>query len=163
MIVAYQEHVKVQQSVATTAFFAQTIVAARLLPVRIRQITKTVATTTTSAQRVNIAKTEFVRGKTSIAMTETRVQPIHVNRKLDVCIRTTTLMNATITTHAPQCEGVKCNGYGSLVCDDGNPCTDDICDVAKGCLFPNNSNGCCDGDECTINDRCEGGKCKGET
>ncbi len=45
-------------------------------------------------------------------------------------------------------------------CDDGNPCTDDVC-VDGGCLFPNNTTACDDGDACTENDACSDAVCAG--
>lgn len=61
-----------------------------------------------------------------------------------------------------------CNGIGGCVpgkalnCDDGNLCIDDVCNVNVGCL-PNlyNDAKCDDGDPCTANDTCAGGKCAG--
>jgi hypothetical protein len=45
-------------------------------------------------------------------------------------------------------------------CDDGNPCTEDRCDVLAGCVFePDDSEVCDDGDACTWGDRCFGGRC----
>jgi len=45
-------------------------------------------------------------------------------------------------------------------CNDGNPCTDNICSSGT-CTFPNNSNSCpSDGNPCT-NDVCSGGACYG--
>jgi hypothetical protein len=52
------------------------------------------------------------------------------------------------------------NGF-SLVCDDGNPCTDDACDTAKGCVFAPNTAPCDDGSQCTADDACESGVCTG--
>src|SRR5215813_1183424 len=46
-------------------------------------------------------------------------------------------------------------------CDDGNPCTDDICDPQLGCLHASNSAPCSDGNACTTNDVCNGGTCVG--
>lgn len=46
-------------------------------------------------------------------------------------------------------------------CDDGNPCTDDLCAGASGCMNVNNSNTCDDNDSCTINDACTSGVCAG--
>ncbi len=58
-------------------------------------------------------------------------------------------------------EGV-CGGPGAamLDCGDGNPCTDDLCDPAIGCLHLDNADACQDGDACTIGDTCVGGLCK---
>jgi hypothetical protein len=45
-------------------------------------------------------------------------------------------------------------------CDDGNPCTNDLCDPATGtCLRSFASGGCEDGNLCTENDICDGGRC----
>ncbi|UCE58166.1 MAG: DNRLRE domain-containing protein, partial [Phycisphaerales bacterium] len=50
-------------------------------------------------------------------------------------------------------------------CDDGNDCTDDVCDPldlgadASGCVYTNNTASCEDGDLCSENDECAGGVC----
>lgn len=46
-------------------------------------------------------------------------------------------------------------------CDDLNPCTDDSCEPATGCVFTPNTAACDDGDACTDDDLCEGGACEG--
>lgn len=46
-----------------------------------------------------------------------------------------------------------------LTCDDGNPCTFDICNPSTGCTHGNNSSSCDDGNNCTVSDTCSGGKC----
>src|SRR5262245_17317006 len=46
-------------------------------------------------------------------------------------------------------------------CDDGNPCTDDLCDADFGCLYALVSNPCTDGNACSISDACNGGTCVG--
>jgi hypothetical protein len=43
-------------------------------------------------------------------------------------------------------------------CDDGNPCTDDLC-VGNVCTNENNTAPCDDGDACTLDDACSGGSC----
>jgi hypothetical protein len=48
-----------------------------------------------------------------------------------------------------------------LGCDDGEPCTDDICDSFVGCVSVNNNDACNDADACTMNDVCVGGACVG--
>jgi subtilisin family serine protease len=45
-------------------------------------------------------------------------------------------------------------------CDDGNPCTDDVCDPGTGCQHAPNTGACSDGTECTVADRCGGGQCQ---
>ncbi len=86
---------------------------------------------------------------------------------------------ATGCTHKPTAaasacdDGDLCNGIGqcdgggkcvikpSQTCNDNNPCTDDVCDPAKGCTTVNNTLGCNDGDPCTTADKCSGGACVG--
>ena len=46
-----------------------------------------------------------------------------------------------------------------LVCADGDPCTQDTCDAASGCVFAPVDGDCEDGNPCTIYDQCEGGVC----
>ena len=57
-----------------------------------------------------------------------------------------------------------CNSSGACVgqpilCDDGNPCTDDSCDGALGCVQLPNTATCTDDDPCTSGDGCVGGTC----
>jgi len=46
-------------------------------------------------------------------------------------------------------------------CDDGNPCTDDACDVTIGCTQLFNTDPCDDGSLCSENDVCTAGACVG--
>jgi len=46
-------------------------------------------------------------------------------------------------------------------CKDHNPCTNDLCTPASGCIHVDNEAPCNDGDLCTTNDRCQGGTCVG--
>jgi cysteine-rich repeat protein len=55
----------------------------------------------------------------------------------------------------------KCTGALPMMCNDGNPCTDDKCEAKTGCVFTVNAIPCNDGNACTINDVCAGGKCTG--
>jgi hypothetical protein len=65
-------------------------------------------------------------------------------------------------TIADACAEGTCSG-SSATCDDGNPCTDTICDPNIGCLHPPLSDIDCDDDEvCTTSDQCAGGECWGE-
>ena len=61
------------------------------------------------------------------------------------------------------CTAGLCKSSKLLVCDDGNACTDDICDPSSGCLSgPKPGAGKCDdGDKCTSTDVCKNGKCLG--
>ena len=62
-------------------------------------------------------------------------------------------------TLGDQCVDGEC--VGELVtCEDGNPCTDDVCDGTTGCKFPPSSGLCDDDDPCTFGDFCQDGKCK---
>lgn len=64
------------------------------------------------------------------------------------------------------CEPSFCDAAGACVvsplnCDDGNPCTQDLCDPQRGCLVPGPpaSGPCNDGNACTTGDSCEAGVC----
>ena len=46
-------------------------------------------------------------------------------------------------------------------CNDANPCTDDWCDAASGCMHANNALPCEDGKPCTAGDACKNGACAG--
>lgn len=57
--------------------------------------------------------------------------------------------------------GSDCLGGQPLVCgDDGNPCTDDVCDATLGCNPPN-TDPCNDDNACTGTDVCTDGHCLG--
>jgi len=64
-------------------------------------------------------------------------------------------------TVGDQCQLDKCVAGIQANCDDLNPCTDDSCDPAKGCVSLPNQVTCVDGNGCTLDDVCEGGKCVG--
>lgn len=55
----------------------------------------------------------------------------------------------------PAAAGIACGT------DDGNVCTDSVCDGAGLCAAANNSAACDDGDACTSGDACGGGACAG--
>jgi hypothetical protein len=72
----------------------------------------------------------------------------------------TECMDGNPCTAADHCvEGV-CVGT-PVVCNDDNPCTDDECDGAGGCLFAPNTDSCDDGNPCTLADGCKNGSCNG--
>jgi len=58
------------------------------------------------------------------------------------------------------CEAGVCIGL-PLSCDDGNPCTDELCVPGEGCLTAFNDDPCSDGDPCTWPDACIEGICFG--
>jgi hypothetical protein len=57
------------------------------------------------------------------------------------------------------CDGLVDNG-GNALCNDSNPCTDDVCNGVAGCAVANNSAACDDGNACTSGDICGGGSCQ---
>ena len=63
-------------------------------------------------------------------------------------------------TVGDHCEAGVCIGL-PIACDDGNPCTDDMCDGLGGCAVEFNTAVCDDADPCTVNDTCSGGECIG--
>jgi hypothetical protein len=50
-------------------------------------------------------------------------------------------------------------GMPTVCLDDGNPCTNDVCDPGTGACGMNNTDPCEDGDICTLDDICGGGAC----
>ena len=76
--------------------------------------------------------------------------------------------DGTECTLGESCKGGQCTGGTSKPCEDGNPCTDDVCDADKptgakkgACAFlPSGTKACDDGDICTVGDACAGGACK---
>jgi hypothetical protein len=58
------------------------------------------------------------------------------------------------------CVSGTCTGPSSLCPDDGNPCTDEVCE-GQGCdSIPVPDGGACDdGDPCTVGDTCQAGNC----
>ena len=68
-------------------------------------------------------------------------------------------------TAGTTCDGWgECGGGETMLCDDRNPCTDDSCDPASGCVYTPSSAGatCDDNSVCTQVDLCDGaGACVG--
>jgi len=59
-----------------------------------------------------------------------------------------------------KCVAGLCKPFGTLNCDDKNPCTNDSCSPSIGCQYTNNTNSCdADGDLCTAGDKCSNGTC----
>jgi len=65
-----------------------------------------------------------------------------------------------ICTGGDACKMGACAGEPSLACDDGNECTDDVCDPESGCVYLPNEGPCDDGDSCSVDDSCSEGFCK---
>ncbi len=59
-----------------------------------------------------------------------------------------------------QCQGGACIAGKALECSDGNPCTDDSCDILGGCVHSANTGACSDGSVCTQADVCASGICQ---
>ena len=49
----------------------------------------------------------------------------------------------------------------SAECDDGNACTEDLCDTTLGCVYSFVNTTCNDGNACSTSDVCNGGTCVG--
>ncbi len=64
-------------------------------------------------------------------------------------------------TTGDTCAGGKCAPGAGVICNDENPCTDDSCDMAKGCTATANTAKCDDNNKCTQTDTCAGGVCLG--
>lgn len=65
------------------------------------------------------------------------------------------------------CDSGSCDSAGACeprLCNDANPCTDDLCVAsAGGCQYvADDTNGCSDGNACTQTDLCEAGACVGQ-
>ncbi len=69
--------------------------------------------------------------------------------------------NACTTSDA--CADGTCGGGPAPNCQDGNPCTQDLCDSTTGCEHPAEVTGttCDDGNACSSGDVCGGGVCGG--
>ena len=63
-------------------------------------------------------------------------------------------------TVADHCEEGACTG-DQVLCNDDNPCTQDLCTPTGGCDHPPATGKCDDLDPCTLADQCENGQCAG--
>ncbi|NOZ01228.1 MAG: hypothetical protein GXP54_04985 [Deltaproteobacteria bacterium] len=60
------------------------------------------------------------------------------------------------------CKNGTCVSGEKPNCDDGNPCTDDVCNQLDGsCEYAPNTLACDDDDDCTYQDLCDNGVCAG--
>jgi len=70
--------------------------------------------------------------------------------------------DADACTAMDRCASGNCGGT-TVLCDDGNGCTQDVCKKESGCFFtPLSGPDCDDGDACTASDSCEDGICTGK-
>jgi hypothetical protein len=67
--------------------------------------------------------------------------------------------DGNLCTQGDHCHLGSCVGGGAIVCNDGNPCTDDSCAAKVGCQFSPNQAPCDDGNNCTVGDVCKAGWC----
>jgi hypothetical protein len=75
-------------------------------------------------------------------------------------------LDATVNPNAAEwCDSKdnNCNGFvDDGLCDDGNPCTKDVCHVDGPCTYENLTTPCDDQNICTEGDTCNGGACIGQ-
>ena len=67
--------------------------------------------------------------------------------------------DANACTELDICQTGACVGSGQKECADDNPCTDNVCDPAVGCMTTFNQALCDDGSLCTTGDHCNLGEC----
>jgi hypothetical protein len=69
--------------------------------------------------------------------------------------------DGSVCTISDLCLGGECTAGIPKDCDDGNVCTDDLCDPVVGCNYAANDAVCDDGNACTIDDHCVNTVCVG--
>ena len=69
--------------------------------------------------------------------------------------------DGTACTEGDACTDGACVPGTEVDCDDGNPCTTDLCDPKDGCTHAAADGPCDDGDPCTTDDACGEGVCGG--
>ena len=62
-------------------------------------------------------------------------------------------------THGDHCQNEACVSGPYIACNDDNPCTEDLCDAVKGCVYSPLNLACDDGNPCTTGDHCDKGLC----
>ncbi|MBI5611304.1 MAG: PQQ-like beta-propeller repeat protein [Deltaproteobacteria bacterium] len=84
------------------------------------------------------------------------------NCKYGIAPDTTPCDDGLLCTTADGCSGGTCKGTPKQ-CDDGNPCTQDLCEPKSGCTAASQGAiACDDGNACTSGDACQGGSCVGK-
>ncbi len=70
--------------------------------------------------------------------------------------------DADACTKDDACAAGGCKGT-AVTCSDSNPCTTDTCTASSGCQFAQvaDNTACKDGDACSEDQHCQGGKCQG--
>jgi hypothetical protein len=69
--------------------------------------------------------------------------------------------DGNVCTVSDGCQAGACIGASTLVCVDGNPCTQDSCNPGSGCVFSPSVGPCVDGNACTVGETCQAGACGG--
>jgi hypothetical protein len=112
--------------------------------------------TTQSTGGINLlqARSAMVIGGTLIAQQANDLEYLTQEPTLLASASITPSPTITLNSGLPLC-----GSCGN--CDDGNVCTDDVCNPQSGCMHINNTAACNDGNACTINDTCSGGACVG--
>jgi hypothetical protein len=64
-------------------------------------------------------------------------------------------------TKGELCQDGACKPKVGVGCNDGDPCTADTCDLAKGCINTKLSGPCDDGNACSVGETCATGFCAG--
>ena len=77
-----------------------------------------------------------------------------------VALDMTECKDGDICTVADHCVAGVCVG-DPVICDDENPCTDNLCAANGGCDYPPNQDPCDDGNPCTVADECLDSECVG--
>ena len=71
--------------------------------------------------------------------------------------------DGNLCTVGDACDNGQCSSGEPKECNDGNPCTTELCNLETGnCDFSYNESDCNDGSLCTSGDVCSGGECVGE-
>ena len=69
--------------------------------------------------------------------------------------------DADLCTAQSTCLEGQCVPGPAVNCNDGNPCTDDLCKPDSGCVYQANTAPCNDGNACTTSDVCDQTQCIG--
>jgi cysteine-rich repeat protein len=67
--------------------------------------------------------------------------------------------DGSVCTSGDACKQGECEPGSAVACDDGNVCSDDVCDAKLGCVHKANTAPCSDGNACTLGDGCQNSAC----
>ncbi len=77
-----------------------------------------------------------------------------------VSANTVACSDDNLCTSGDLCADSLCQPGSAIPCNDNNPCTDDSCDPAQGCVFAANTAPCSDDNACTTGDICKASQCQ---